>query len=55
MDSIKDWIDAGSCVGRQQAFPEVDRAAWFTAAEALRKINKGQAPIVRQLIERLGG
>jgi predicted NUDIX family NTP pyrophosphohydrolase len=40
--------------GKRQAFPEVDRAAWFTAEEALRKINKGQAPLVRQLIARLG-
>jgi predicted NUDIX family NTP pyrophosphohydrolase len=40
--------------GKRQAFPEVDRAAWFTAAEALQKINKGQEPMVRQLIERLG-
>jgi predicted NUDIX family NTP pyrophosphohydrolase len=40
---------------KRQAFPEVDRAAWFRPAEALRKINKGQAPMVRQLIERLGG
>lgn len=40
--------------GKRQAFPEVDRAAWFTAEEALQKINKGQAPLIRQLIERLG-
>jgi predicted NUDIX family NTP pyrophosphohydrolase len=32
--------------GRQQEFPEVDRAEWFTIDEAKRKINKGQVPLV---------
>ena len=40
--------------GKKQAFPEVDRAAWFPAAEALRKINKGQAPLITQVLKTLG-
>lgn len=35
--------------GRQQQFPEVDRAQWFTIDEAKRKINKGQLPLLDQL------
>jgi predicted NUDIX family NTP pyrophosphohydrolase len=35
--------------GRQQIFPEVDRAAWFTLAEAREKINKGQIALLDQL------
>ncbi len=34
--------------------PEVDRAGWFTLEEALEKITKGQAPIVKALAEKLG-
>ena len=40
--------------GRQQEFPEVDRAAWFSIEEAGRKILKGQAALLRQLREKLG-
>jgi predicted NUDIX family NTP pyrophosphohydrolase len=40
--------------GKRQAFPEVDRAAWFPAAEALRKINKRQVPLVTQILKALG-
>jgi predicted NUDIX family NTP pyrophosphohydrolase len=36
--------------GRMQAFPEVDRAAWFELEEARRRINPGQA----ELLDRLG-
>ncbi len=32
--------------GRMQAFPEVDRAAWFSLAEARVKMAKGQRPIL---------
>lgn len=32
--------------GRMQSFPEVDRAAWFTLAEARRKILPSQEPIL---------
>jgi predicted NUDIX family NTP pyrophosphohydrolase len=40
--------------GKRRAFPEVDRAAWFAAPEALGKVTKGQVPLLRELIERLG-
>ena len=40
--------------GRVAQFPEADRAGWFAPAEALRKILKGQAPIVQALLVRLG-
>lgn len=38
--------------GRRQEFPEVDRAAWLSLAEAERKILPGQAPLLRQLAEK---
>src|SRR4029078_11219543 len=37
--------------GRLQSFPEIDRAAWFTLAEAQRKIVAGQRPILDELGE----
>jgi len=40
--------------GRIVDFPEADRAGWFAPDEALRKIAKGQAPILRALFARLG-
>lgn len=40
--------------GRTQEFPEVDRAAWFKPSEAVRKIAKGQLPIIQELFHRLG-
>jgi predicted NUDIX family NTP pyrophosphohydrolase len=36
--------------GRQAQFPEVDRAAWFAIEVARRKILKGQAPFLDQLL-----
>ena len=36
--------------GRQQEFPEVDKAAWFGLETARRKILKGQAPFLDQLL-----
>jgi predicted NUDIX family NTP pyrophosphohydrolase len=36
--------------GRQQEFPEVDRAEWFNVEAARRKILKGQAPFLDQLL-----
>jgi predicted NUDIX family NTP pyrophosphohydrolase len=39
--------------GRMAQFPEADRASWFTPAEALRKIVKGQAAIVSGLLAKL--
>ena len=39
--------------GRRQEFPEVDRAAWFSIAEARVKILSGQAPFLDALVARL--
>lgn len=39
--------------GRMRDFPEVDRAGWFSPAEAAHKILKGQVPILEALTERL--
>jgi predicted NUDIX family NTP pyrophosphohydrolase len=39
--------------GRVREFPEIDRAGWFSPAEARRKILKGQAPILDALLARL--
>ena len=39
--------------GLRATFPEVDRAAWFDGPAALRKIHKGQQPILREAIARL--
>lgn len=39
--------------GRRQEFPEVDRAAWFTWPMALRKVLKGQRPMLIQVLSRL--
>jgi predicted NUDIX family NTP pyrophosphohydrolase len=36
--------------GRRQAFPEVDRAAWFSPDEARAKILEAQAPFIDRLI-----
>jgi predicted NUDIX family NTP pyrophosphohydrolase len=35
--------------GRRQHFPEVDRAAWFSLAEARRRILPAQAPLLDRL------
>jgi predicted NUDIX family NTP pyrophosphohydrolase len=40
--------------GRRLSFPEIDRAQWFTPAEAREKIQPGQAPFIDRLLERLG-
>ncbi|PDT14744.1 NUDIX hydrolase [Rhizobium sp. J15] len=37
--------------GRLQNFPEVDRAGWFSVAEAETKILKGQAAMLADLVE----
>jgi len=37
--------------GRMQEFPEVDRAQWFSIAEAERRLLKGQIPLLWQLAE----
>ena len=40
--------------GKQVEFPEVDRAGWFSLAEAAAKITKGQLPILMKLATELG-
>jgi predicted NUDIX family NTP pyrophosphohydrolase len=40
--------------GRRRAFPEVDRAAWFTLAEARQRMNPAQAPLLDRLVAALG-
>ena len=40
--------------GRQQEFPEVDRAGWFSLEEAGRRILPNQAPLLRRLQDSLG-
>jgi predicted NUDIX family NTP pyrophosphohydrolase len=35
--------------GRQQAFPEIDRAEWFTLDIAIDKVTKGQRGFIEQL------
>ena len=35
--------------GRRQAFPEVDRAGWFTLDAAREKLNPAQAPLLDRL------
>ena len=39
--------------GRQQTFPEIDRAAWFSIDEAKDRILKGQVPLLEDLQRRL--
>lgn len=40
--------------GRTRSYPELDRIAWWSAADALRLIGKGQRPILQEAIGRLG-
>ena len=40
--------------GRFADFPEADRAAWFPPGDAMRKITKGQRPILEALFATLG-
>ena len=39
--------------GKTQAFPEVDRVAYFTLPVARRKILPGQRPFIEELVRRL--
>jgi predicted NUDIX family NTP pyrophosphohydrolase len=48
---VMDWPPRS---GRRQAFPEIDRAGWFDLGTARRKILKGQAPLLDQLVAMLG-
>ncbi len=40
--------------GKQQSFPEVDRAAWFDLPAARQKINPAQAALLDELEKMLG-
>ena len=40
--------------GRMRSFPEVDRADWFTFAEAREKILASQTPLIDRLLALLG-
>jgi predicted NUDIX family NTP pyrophosphohydrolase len=40
--------------GRKQSFPEVDRAQWFSPADARRKILKGQSEFIARLLDAIG-
>jgi predicted NUDIX family NTP pyrophosphohydrolase len=40
--------------GRMQEFPEVDRAGWFTLAEARRKLNAAQVELLDRLVAAVG-
>jgi predicted NUDIX family NTP pyrophosphohydrolase len=41
--------------GRRQSFPEVDRAQWFSPADAREKILKGQSEFITRLLAAIGG
>jgi len=41
--------------GRRQSFPEVDRAEWFTPAEARTKLLAGQRPFIERLLKTVDG
>ena len=40
--------------GRLGTFPEIDRVAWFSAADARRSVNPGQIPLIERLERALG-
>ena len=37
--------------GRYQEFPEIDRASWFRIEEAKERINQGQVPLLKELLD----
>jgi predicted NUDIX family NTP pyrophosphohydrolase len=41
--------------GKRQAFPEIDRIAYFPVAIARQKILPGQRPFIEELARRLDG
>jgi predicted NUDIX family NTP pyrophosphohydrolase len=63
--AVEGDLDAGATVsntfelewpprsGRMQAFPEIDRAAWFGLDAARTKLVKGQVPFLDRLLETL--
>jgi predicted NUDIX family NTP pyrophosphohydrolase len=40
--------------GKQQEFPEVDKAAWVSLDQAAQKLVKGQVPLLETLADKLG-
>ena len=40
--------------GRNEDFPEIDRASWFSLQEARQKILKGQEPLLLELEQKFG-
>ena len=48
--NLKAWEHAQrlaiECVKASRAFPEIDRAAWFTIPAARAKILRGQLPLI---------
>ena len=40
--------------GKKAEFPEVDTAGWYFMDEALKKVTKGQRPIIAALAKKLG-
>jgi predicted NUDIX family NTP pyrophosphohydrolase len=40
--------------GRRRSFPEIDRAGWFTFAEAAERILEGQRPFLERLAVKIG-
>lgn len=40
--------------GRREVFPEIDRVAWFSPAEARRRLKPTQVPFVERLLEAVG-
>jgi predicted NUDIX family NTP pyrophosphohydrolase len=47
------WLEWPPRSGQRQAFPEIDRVAWFDADEARRRIKPTQIPFVDRLEEAL--
>ena len=41
--------------GQVQAFPEIDRVAWFTPADARVRLKPTQIPFVDRLVETIAG
>jgi len=41
--------------GRWQEFPEIDRAEWFSLADARRKLKPTQVPLIEELERKLSG
>ena len=41
--------------GRQEAFPEIDRVAWFDLGEARLRLKEAQVPFLDRLVEALAG